>query len=79
MSSLFPSPAKADLSHFIGKRLSALPTPCAILHEATVRRNCERLVEVTKNLGIGFRPHIKTHKVCFRPNPTQPSPHSAKG
>jgi D-serine deaminase-like pyridoxal phosphate-dependent protein len=68
MSSLFPSPAKSDLSNFIGQPLSVLPTPCAILHEATVRRNCERLVEITTDLGIGFRPHVKTHKVRFRPN-----------
>ncbi|KAA8910600.1 putative serine dehydratase domain-containing protein [Sphaerosporella brunnea] len=58
----FPSPTREDLAHFVGLPLGALPTPCAIVQESTVRRNCRRLVEVARDLGVGFRPHVKTHK-----------------
>jgi len=63
MSALYPSVEASSLTQFIGRPLSELPTPGAILHEPTVRRNCARLVDVAQRLGIGLRPHVKTHKV----------------
>lgn len=47
----------------MGKRIEDLPTPAAILDERVLRRNCERMLQATETLGIGFRPHVKTHKV----------------
>lgn len=59
---LYPSPEHADLASFIGQPLSALPTPAAILDRSIVEKNCARLLQATKALGVGFRPHVKTHK-----------------
>jgi hypothetical protein len=60
----FPSaPAKVLRQQYVGKHVSSLPTPSAIVSEAVVRRNCVRMLQVADALSVGFRPHVKTHKV----------------
>jgi D-serine deaminase-like pyridoxal phosphate-dependent protein len=52
-------------SHFIGTKLQDLPTPCAVLDLAKVEVNCQRMLNAVRRLRLGWRPHIKTHKVCY--------------
>lgn len=61
---VYPAASDSHLrDRFIGKRIEDLPTPAAILDERVLHRNCEFMLQATKVLGIGFRPHVKTHKV----------------
>lgn len=53
---------------YIGRPVSELPTPALILSKPVLERNTQSLLEDVKQLGIGFRPHVKTLKV--------PLPHS---
>jgi len=55
-----PESTKAQL---IGKQLSQLPTPAAVLDRAVLKRNCTQMLEACDKLNVLFRPHIKTHKV----------------
>jgi D-serine deaminase-like pyridoxal phosphate-dependent protein len=38
------------------------PTPAFIVDQAIVQRNCDRMREKARRSGVGFRPHVKTHK-----------------
>lgn len=67
MSSLtyYPSsPREALVAEYVGKSIRNVPTPAAIINVAAVRRNCSRMLEACKSLNLGWRAHIKTHKVC---------------
>jgi D-serine deaminase-like pyridoxal phosphate-dependent protein len=37
-------------------------TPALLLDREVVRRNCERMLAKARESGVGFRPHVKTHK-----------------
>ena len=64
---LLPLPTHAALHEaFIGKNLKDVPTPAAVLDKAVVQRNCLQMLRACKILELGFRPHVKTHKVYFR-------------
>ncbi|CZT18670.1 related to alanine racemase [Ramularia collo-cygni] len=61
--SLYPSVAATSLrQYYIGKQISDVPAPAAIIDAAVVRRNCELMLETAEKLGVGFRAHVKTHK-----------------
>jgi D-serine deaminase-like pyridoxal phosphate-dependent protein len=47
----------------LGKNIHELDSPVAILDLAILKRNCNRMLESVKALDVGFRAHIKTHKV----------------
>ncbi|KAL2832489.1 putative serine dehydratase domain-containing protein [Aspergillus cavernicola] len=47
---------------YIGKPAIDLPTPSVILSKPTIERNINQLHQDVKNLGITFRPHVKTLK-----------------
>lgn len=65
-SFLYPSPSASALQlHYIGKSLSEIQPPAAILDLAVIRRNCQHMLETTKKLQVGFRAHVKTHKVSI--------------
>lgn len=67
-SFLYPSPSASALQlHYIGKSLSEIQPPAAILDLAVIRRNCQHMLETTKKLQVGFRAHVKTHKVFYLP------------
>ena len=51
------------LSRFIGHPALDLPTPSMVLSLPTLNRNIQTLLDDVKNLGIGFRAHVKTLKV----------------
>ena len=42
--------------------LDLLPTPCLLLDRARLERNTERMRARTADLGVTFRPHLKTAK-----------------
>jgi D-serine deaminase-like pyridoxal phosphate-dependent protein len=42
--------------------IDELPTPALILDAPVVRRNIQKLAEYTSRIGLGVRPHTKTHK-----------------
>jgi len=55
---------KVPRNTFIGLDLRNIDPPAVVLDAAVVRRNCQCMLETAKALGLGFRAHIKTHKVC---------------
>lgn len=63
---LLPLPQHAALREaFIGKNLQDVLTPAAVLDKAVVQRNCLQMLDACEALQVGFRPHVKTHKVYF--------------
>lgn len=65
-STLYPSPTQSSLLlQYLRKPLTELPTPAAVLDRAIIRRNCNVMLEACKSLGVGFRAHVKSHKVCL--------------
>ncbi|KAL8314278.1 hypothetical protein RB593_008082 [Gaeumannomyces tritici] len=65
LARLYPSSPKDVLVDlYLGKSLSDLPTPSAILDLAAVRRNCERMLSACSGLGLQWRAHVKTHKTA---------------
>lgn len=60
----YPAPSQTGLQlAYVGKRLADLEAPAAVIDAAVVRRNCAYMHDAVRTLGIGFRAHIKTHKV----------------
>jgi D-serine deaminase-like pyridoxal phosphate-dependent protein len=57
-------PSQGELfQRWIGKDVADIPKPAAVLDRAIIRRHCERMKKTVKALGVGFRAHVKTHKV----------------
>lgn len=50
---------------YVGKPISALPTPSLILSLPIIKNNIGKLHHDVEELGIRFRPHVKTLKVQF--------------
>lgn len=48
---------------YIGKHASELPTPSLIVSLPAIRQNIDKIHRDVEELGIGFRPHVKTLKV----------------
>lgn len=48
---------------FVGKTLNEVPTPSIVLDLAKLEVNCQRMIDAADKNGIGWRAHIKTHKV----------------
>ena len=68
MKALFPLPSHDALCEaFIGKNLKDIPSPAAVLDRAVVERNCLQMLKACETLRVGFRPHVKTHKVQLSP------------
>lgn len=62
--SMYPSPSPAALKlQFVGQKVDAAQTPAAVIDAAVVRRNCQLMLDAADKLGVGFRAHVKTHKV----------------
>lgn len=47
----------------VGKTLHEVPTPSIVLDMAKLEVNCKRMMDAAEKNGIGWRAHIKTHKV----------------
>lgn len=50
---------------FVGKNLHEVPTPSIVLDIARLEVNCQRMIDAAEKNGIGWRAHIKTHKVSL--------------
>jgi hypothetical protein len=62
--SLLPSASDTALKHhFLGRQLKDVQAPAVVMDAAVVRRNCKLMLDTAKELGVGFRAHVKTHKV----------------
>ncbi len=63
-----PLPSQSSLgSQYIGRSISTdegIPTPAVILDRAVLQRNCDAMLRACEALGVGFRAHVKSHKVC---------------
>ena len=65
--SLLPQPSDTALAHhFLGRKLADVQAPAVVLDAAVVRRNCKLMLDTARELGVGFRAHVKTHKVSLR-------------
>jgi D-serine deaminase-like pyridoxal phosphate-dependent protein len=42
--------------------LTDIPTPAFLVDRPTVQRNCAKMRDKAHASGVGFRPHVKTHK-----------------
>ena len=63
---LYPTPSKAALQlQYIGKTIADAQAPAAVIDVAVVRRNCKLMLDAVGKLGVDFRAHVKTHKVCI--------------
>lgn len=57
-------PSDEELRQFyVGQDVTAVPKPAIILDIAKVRRHASAMLDAAKSLGVGFRAHVKTHKV----------------
>lgn len=52
-----------ELKFYIGKSQFDLPTPSVVVKESVVKRNCLKVLDNVKELGLSFRAHVKTLKV----------------
>ena len=67
---LRPLASQSDLQAFyIGKDISNVPKPAVVLDVAIIKRHCASMLEAAKALGVGFRAHVKTHKVSMETIP----------
>jgi hypothetical protein len=63
-ASFYPSPSEAALKlQFINKTIGEVQSPAAIVDAAVIRSNCGMMIDATAHFGLGFRAHVKTHKV----------------
>jgi D-serine deaminase-like pyridoxal phosphate-dependent protein len=47
----------------LGKNLDEVDPPAAVLDLAKLEVNCRRMFDTVVQLGLGWRAHVKTHKV----------------
>ncbi|MBB3949120.1 D-TA family PLP-dependent enzyme [Aureimonas jatrophae] len=57
------STIETDFLPAVGTPLDAVSTPRAVIDEARVERNVQRVQDYMDAHGLRFRPHIKTHKI----------------
>lgn len=59
-----PPPSQESLQrYYIGKDISSVPKPAVVLDVAIIKRHCASMLDAVKALDVGFRAHVKTHKV----------------
>lgn len=54
---------KRRLLQHVGRDVQDVEAPAAIVDWAVAKRNCAAMLEAVDALGLGFRAHVKTHKV----------------
>lgn len=62
-----PSPKETLAALYVGQSIRHVPTPAVVIDLAVVRRNCARMLQACTSLGLGWRAHVKTHKVPHLP------------
>jgi len=64
-TSLYPLAEKEQLRKlFVGKSIKDVDAPAAVLDLSKVKNNCSRMLVACESLNMGWRAHIKTHKVA---------------
>jgi len=59
-----PVSSEKELKQFyIGKDIGDIPKPAVVLDVAIIKKHCERMLQTIRTLNVGFRAHVKTHKV----------------
>jgi D-serine ammonia-lyase len=53
---------------FEGQDASTLPCPSVVLSLPIIKKNIAEVHRDVEAAGIGFRPHVKTLKVCHAPD-----------
>lgn len=48
---------------YVGKDVTDVPKPAIVLDAAIIRRHCKNMIDTVKALDVGFRAHVKSHKV----------------
>lgn len=51
---------------YLHQHVSQLPSPALVLSLPTLKQNIQRLLDDVSQIGILFRPHVKTLKVISR-------------
>lgn len=60
----WPQPDGEKLrAKYVGTDIKHLDGPAAILDLAIMKRNCEFMLKMLETLQVGWRAHVKTHKV----------------
>ena len=54
-------------AQYVGTDIKDLDGPATILDLAIVKRNCKFMLETVEALQVGWRAHVKTHKVSQVP------------
>ncbi|EPY52311.1 alanine racemase [Schizosaccharomyces cryophilus OY26] len=62
-SRYYECPTKEDLKkEYVGKEINELPFPAFVLDRKIFTNNCNRMLDRVDEIGLTFRPHVKTHK-----------------
>lgn len=48
---------------YVGQDVGSVPKPALVLDVAIIRRHCGTMIRTVKELDVGFRAHVKSHKV----------------
>ncbi|KAF2851146.1 hypothetical protein T440DRAFT_467886 [Plenodomus tracheiphilus IPT5] len=56
------SPLESLKAQYVGKKIEDLATPAVLLDRALIQRNCDAMLNICSELGVGFRAHVKSHK-----------------
>ena len=48
---------------YVGQDVGDVPKPALVLDAAVIRRHCETMIRTVRELDVGFRAHVKSHKV----------------
>ena len=60
----YPFPSRESLlSQYVGCKISDVPTPAVVLDRSKIIRNSDAMLNICRELGVGFRAHVKSHKV----------------
>jgi hypothetical protein len=62
----YPLTSESELKKlYVGKSLGdvEVPTPAAVIDLPIAKRNCDLMLDAVEKLGVGWRAHVKTHKV----------------
>lgn len=49
--------------YYVGRDVLDVPRPAAVIDRAVMRRHCMSLLKAVADLDVGFRAHVKSHKV----------------
>lgn len=48
---------------YVGQDVGGVPKPALVLDAAIIRRHCDAMLRTVRELDVGFRAHVKSHKV----------------